>query len=133
MMTTNERAQNPTMLMKLFAARAASGDPAGLLDLYELDAVFEPAPRVLLRGHDEIAPALVELTATRPAIEYAGEPEVVIVDDIALVSNTWTLTATLPDGTVVRQGGLSADVVRRQPDGSWLVLIDQPRGATLPA
>ena len=55
----------------------------------------------------------------------------VIVDDIAVVSNTWTMTAELPDGSTHREGGVSADVLRRQADGSWLVLIDQPRGATL--
>lgn len=132
-MRTNESAESPTMLMELFAIRAANGDSSGLLALYEPDGVFEPGPGVILRGHDEIAPALEELAATRPVIEYGGEPAVVIVGDIALVSNGWTMTATLPDGAPVRQGGVSADVLRRQTDGTWRVLIDQPRGATMPA
>lgn len=132
-MTTDERAESPARLMELFAERAGTGDAAGLLALYDGAAVFEPEAGVILRGHDEIAPALQELTAARPVIRYAGEPAVVIIDDIALVSNTWTMTVALPDGAVARQGGVSADVVRRQPDGTWLVLIDQPRGATLPA
>jgi uncharacterized protein (TIGR02246 family) len=131
-MTMHRTAQSPTMLMELFAARAATGDTAGLLALYEPGGVFEPAAGTILRGSDEIAPALSELTAMRPVIEYDGEPAVVIADDIALVSNAWTMTVTLPDGSLFRQGGVSADVLRRQPDGTWLVLIDQPRGAALP-
>ncbi|MEP6665582.1 MAG: hypothetical protein ABJA81_03945 [Nocardioidaceae bacterium] len=75
--------------------------------------------------------ALTELAALRPSIEFIGDPDVVIVDDIAVVSNSWTMTAELPDGSTHREGGVSADVLRRQLDGSWLVLIDQPRGATL--
>jgi ketosteroid isomerase-like protein len=42
------------------------------------------------------------------------------------VINEWTMTGTAPDGSEVRQGGLSDDVVRRQPNGTWLVLIDHP-------
>ena len=130
-MIANERADSPARLMALFAERAASGDTAGLVALYEPGAVFEPFLGVVLRGLDEIRPALTELAALRPHIEYDGDPDVVIVDDIAIVSNSWTMTAELPDGTRHREGGISADVLRRQPDGTWLVLIDQPRGATL--
>jgi uncharacterized protein (TIGR02246 family) len=125
------RADTPLQLMTLFAVRLSGGDADGLLALYEPDAVFEPQFGVVLRGVDEIRPALTELAALRPRIDYVGEPDVVIVDDIAVVSNTWAMTAQLPDGSVQRQGGVSADVLRRQKDGSWLVLIDQPRGATL--
>ena len=127
-MTTTETATGPAHLMSLFAARLATGDVDGLLALYEPEAVFEPALGSVLRGVEQIRPALAELAALHPTIEYAGEPDCVVVDGIAMVANTWTLTARLPDGGTLRQTGLSADVLRRQPDGSWRVLIDQPRG-----
>ncbi|MGE0141187.1 MAG: SgcJ/EcaC family oxidoreductase [Ilumatobacteraceae bacterium] len=127
----NHAATSPEQLMLMFAERAASGDAAGLIELYEPDGVFEPQIGVVLRGAAEILPALTELAAMRPRIEYTGVPDVVIVDAIAIVSNSWTMTARLPDGSLHREGGVSADVLRRQQDGTWLVLIDQPRGATL--
>ena len=130
-MTTNRVPTSPEQLMLIFAERAASGDAGGLIALYEPEGVFEPQLGVVLRGIAEILPALTELAALRPRIDYTGEPDVVIVDDIAIVANSWTMTADLPDGTTHREGGVSADVLRRQPDGTWLVLIDQPRGATL--
>lgn len=130
-MITDKHAGTPTQLMTLFAERASSGDADGFLALYEAGAVFEPQFGVVMRGIDEIRSALIELAAMRPRVEYAGEPDVVIVDDIAVVSNTWTMSAELADGSTHREGGVSADVLRRQLDGSWLVLIDQPRGATL--
>lgn len=126
--TTTERATSPAHLMELFAARAASGDVEALLELYEPHAVFQPAFGVALAGREQIRPASAEFVAMRPRITYTAEPDVVITGDIALVANHWTMEATAPDGTVVREGGVSADVVRRQSDGSWLVLIDQPRG-----
>lgn len=130
-MITNGAATSPAVLMAMFAERAARGDAAGLVALYEPEAVFEPQIGVTLRGSAEIRPALAGLAALRPRIEYTGEPDVVVVDDIAIVSNSWAMEAELPDGSMHREGGLSADVLRRQADGTWLVLIDQTRGATL--
>ena len=130
-MSTREIAGSPEHLMRIFAQRAEDGDAAGLLALYEPGAVFEPQAGVVLRGHADIAEALEGLAAIKPRIEYEGAADVVIVDDIALVSNAWTMSALRPDGSLHREGGVSADVLRRQADGSWLVLIDQPRGATL--
>ena len=109
-MITNERAGTPAQLMTRFAERASGGDADGLVALYEVGAVFAPQFGVVLRGLDEIRSALIEIAAMRPRIEYAGEPDVVIVDDIAVVSNRWTMTAELPDGSTHREGGISADL-----------------------
>jgi ketosteroid isomerase-like protein len=92
-------------------------------------AVFEPQLGTVLRGVEQIRAAISELAGLRPTIRYTGEPDVVIVDDVAIVSNTWSMSAELPDGSTHREHGLSADVLRRQPEGHWLILIDQPRGA----
>lgn len=80
-MITNGAAASPAELMTMFAERAARGDAAGLLALYEPEAVFEPQLGVTLRGSAEILPALEELASLRPRIEYTGEPDVVVVDD----------------------------------------------------
>lgn len=121
-------ATTPQRLMELFSQRAAAGDLDGLVELYEADAVFEPAPGVTCAGHDAIRAALAELLVIGPRITYRGEPSVLATGDVALVSNDWTMTGTAPDGTEVCQGGVSADLVRRRADGTWRVLIDQPRG-----
>ncbi|MDY7103173.1 MAG: nuclear transport factor 2 family protein [Actinomycetota bacterium] len=126
---TTADATTPQRLMELFAQRAAAGDLDGLVELYEPDAVFQPQAGVTCTGHDEIRAALAELVAIRPRIEYRGVPDVLDTGEVALVSNDWVMTGEAPDGSVVREGGLSADVVRRRPDGTWRVLIDQPRGA----
>jgi ketosteroid isomerase-like protein len=52
--------------------------------------------------------------------------EVHEADDIALVIVDWELRGTAPDGTAVTHGGRSADVLRRQSDATWRVLIDHP-------
>lgn len=118
----------PQGLMKLFSQLAEAGDIDGLMDLYDDEAVFQPEFGVALSGHDQIRPASEEFLSLKPVITYTADPDVLISRDIALVTNFWTMVATLPDGTVMSEGGTSADVARRQTDGTWKVLVDQPRG-----
>src|SRR5918996_5521182 len=110
----------PAALMRSFTERVRAGDIDGLVALYEPVAVFEPRPGVVVEGREAIRSALAELVALRPKM-VAETVQVLQADDVALVVNEWTMTGTAPDGTEVRQGGRSADVVRRQPGGSWLV------------
>src|SRR5215510_2174749 len=115
----------PEALMRAFTDLVHAGDLDGLVALYEPAAVFEPRPGVVVEGPDAIRRELSDLLALRPVM-VAETVEVLQADDVALVVNDWTLTGTAPDGSEVRQGGRSADVVRRRPDGSWFVLVDKP-------
>jgi uncharacterized protein (TIGR02246 family) len=125
MTTTEPDLSTPEALMQCFADRLNAGDLDGLVTLYEPTAVFAPQPGVVVHGHAAIRGALGELLGIGPTIS-SQTVEVLAGDDIALVVNEWALTGTAPDGTEVRQGGRSADVVRRQPDGRWLVVVDKP-------
>ncbi len=49
--------------------------------------------------------------------------------DICLLIGNWTLKGTGPDGEIAMSGTYT-DVVRRQPDGSWLYVIDNPDGVS---
>jgi ketosteroid isomerase-like protein len=49
--------------------------------------------------------------------------------ELALLSGKWHLTGKGPDGKPIDREGQSIEVVRRQPDGRWLYLIDHPFGA----
>jgi ketosteroid isomerase-like protein len=52
--------------------------------------------------------------------------KVVEAGDTALLVNRWVLDGTGPDGSAVQMRGVSADMMRRQADGSWRVLVDDP-------
>jgi ketosteroid isomerase-like protein len=43
---------------------------------------------------------------------------------LALTNAQWSMTGTLPNGESFSQSGKSVEVVRRQPDGSWLFVFD---------
>jgi uncharacterized protein (TIGR02246 family) len=118
---------SPEQTVQLFARYLNTGDLDAALALYEPHATLVPEPGVEVSGLDAIRTALEGFFALRP--ELTGDIQQVLrADDTALVVNAWKLFGTLPDGTPVRQGGTSADVLRRQPDGQWLLLIDAPWG-----
>jgi uncharacterized protein (TIGR02246 family) len=117
--------RTPQECIAHFGRHVAARDLAALMALYESDAVFVPAPGVVHTGHAEIAAALGQLLALEPQMR-AEVAAVHATGDIALVLVDWTLTGTAPGGSAVHQGGRSADVLRRQADGTWRVLIDHP-------
>ena len=65
-----------------------------------------------------------------PKFSYAGH-EVLVAGDIAVHFAPWTMVGKAPDGTPIEQRGLSVAVLRRQPNGRWLMVIDNPHGAHL--
>jgi ketosteroid isomerase-like protein len=52
--------------------------------------------------------------------------ETVSSGDIALYSTKWTLSLMGPDGSPVKMNGKGGVVLRRQPDGQWLIAIENP-------
>jgi uncharacterized protein (TIGR02246 family) len=125
MMTTTA----PADVITLFAAALHDGRLDDAVALYEPDAVFIPEPGAEpLHGTDRIRAALAGFTALRPTLT-PDIRKVVEAGDIATVLNAWTLEGTTPDGTPLHLSGTSADVLRRRPDGSWGLLIDDPWGA----
>lgn len=65
------------------------------------------------------------LVALRPAFQ-TRVVSVVTRDDLAVVYNDWTLTATSSGAPPIERSGKAMEVVRRQPDGSWRFAIDDP-------
>ena len=116
----------PEGVIRGFAERLNERDVDGALELYEPDASFVVEPGTTVTGHDQIRAALERFAALRPQLtgEIAGVRR---GGDVALVLNRWSLHGEGPEGPVA-MSGTSADVLRRRPDGSWGVLIDDPWG-----
>lgn len=111
--------------MSRFGEHVAARALDALVALYEICAVFQPSPGVVHTSRPAIRGALAEMLALSPIMETHVR-EVLEADDIALVIVDWSLRGTAPDGSAVTQSGRSADVLRRQDDGTWRVLIDHP-------
>lgn len=114
-MTENVKAVRPEDITRLFVERANAGDAAGVAALYEEEAVmaFPPGRRTV--GRAAIRQLWEQVLAQGPRFEFEDPMPTLVSGDIALTSTP------AKDGTGVR-----AQVVRRQADGSWLRLLDQP-------
>jgi len=106
------------------------GDIPAILRTYEPMAVVVGAPTKPLRGDVALRALFADFIALKPIFTYAGH-DVVQAGDLALHIAPWQMLGTAPDGSKLQQRGLSVAVLRRQPDGQWLMVIDQPFGDAL--
>src|SRR5262245_27023958 len=104
------------------------GDVEAALALYQADAVLMAQPGQPARGANEVRAALAQFTALKPTLRTQAE-SVVEAGDVALYIGRWTLRGTDPSGKPVAMEGESSDVLRKQPDGRWLIALDNPWGA----
>lgn len=105
-------------------------DIEAVMKAYEESAVvlFEPGKPV--SGIANVKAAFEASLVVSPQFAF-GKHEVVVADDTALHLTPWTMTGTLPDGQSISQNGLSIAVLRKQANGEWLMVIDNPHGQTL--
>jgi ketosteroid isomerase-like protein len=114
-MPAQEEARQPEDLTRLFVARANAGDAAGIAALYETGAVMAYPPGGQTTGRDAIRSLWEKVLANSPRFEPEPPLPTLVSGDIALTA------------TVARDGtGIRVQVARRQPDGTWLRLLDQP-------
>ncbi|MGF7237822.1 MAG: YybH family protein [Frankia sp.] len=105
----------PEDITRLFVERSNAGDADGVAALYERDAVLAYPPGGQTVGRAAIRELWASVLARKPHFEPEEPLPTLISGDLAL-------TSTPPkDGA-----GARAQVVRRQADGSWLRVLDQP-------
>jgi uncharacterized protein (TIGR02246 family) len=110
-----DKASTPEDLTRLFVERANAGDAEGVSLLYEEDAVMAYPPGSITVGREAIRELFQQFLARAP--KFTPEPPLP-----TLVSGELALTSTPPhDGA-----GARAQVVRRQSNGTWLRVLDQP-------
>ena len=68
--------------------------------------------------------------APRPTIAIEAQ-QLVEVGDIAQDCARWTIRGTDLQGSPVQLKGRSSSILRRQVDGRWLFLLDNPWGTDI--
>src|SRR5215470_522772 len=112
-------ARDPQDLERLLVARQRAGDVEGMMALYEPQAVVDCGDGTVLRGTDAIRAYFAGTVAAGRKFAV-GEQRVLGFNPGTVISGDLALTSTrLPDGTV------TAEVARRQADGTWLWIIDK--------
>jgi ketosteroid isomerase-like protein len=125
------QASTPEETGRLVGEAMSAGDIDAVLSLYEPDATFAMPTGFgegSVTGLDGLREAFSGFLAMAPNLTVNSEKSLVS-GDTAMVTGNWTLKGRDADGNQIDVGGRYADDVRRQSDGSWRFLIDNPNGS----
>ena len=106
-------AKEPNDLEKLFVERANAGDVDGLVALYETDAILSDGHGEVAIGKNQIRDFFVKFLADLPHFDRSEQAPALISGELALTSSR------------LKNGEVTAEIARRQPDGRWLWVVDQ--------
>lgn len=120
-------ANSPQAVSNLVAKRLSAGDLDGVMALYEPNACFVPQTGPALQGAAAIREGFAGFLTMKPKLTMESE-SVVQADDVAIVYTKWSLSGIGPDGSPITVSGQATDVMRRQANGTWLCVIDNPYG-----
>ena len=104
-----------------------AGDVDALMPLYEPEAGFAAQPGMLSHGPTGVREGLAGFVGMKGKLDLKVT-RVLEAHDLALVTTAWSFAGTGPAGQPVSLASKSADVLRRQADGSWRFVIDNPWG-----
>jgi ketosteroid isomerase-like protein len=125
--THNASTSTPEQVLESIVAGINSGDVESLMGLYETEAAFAVEPGQLAPGPGGVREALTGFVSMNGTLDLKVT-RVLEADDLALVLGVWTFDGTGPDGEPVHLEAENADVLRRQADGTWRFVIDNPWG-----
>lgn len=120
--------QSPEEALRAMVDAFNKGDLDAFMAFYEPGATLVPRHGQIASGATEIREAMGGFLALKGRMEIEPDLSVIRARDVALVSGSWTITGTGPDGEPVTMNGRVTDVVRQQPDGTWRWVIDVPFG-----
>jgi uncharacterized protein (TIGR02246 family) len=119
--------ETPEQVLEAVVEGINTGNFDLLLSLYEPGAAFATQPGKLAHGLTGICESLDGFVALNGKLDL-NVSRTLEVGDLALVVGEWSFTGTRPDGEPVTLTAKNADVLRRQADGSWRFVIDNPWG-----
>lgn len=118
---------SPENFYELWAEAFNRADLEKLAGLYEEDCALRlPGAGPVIEGKKGLREAFSQFMSLKGRMDF-GPVTVIRAGDLALLHAHWSLRGTEP-GRPAQMRGTTADVLRRQPDGSWKAVIDDPDG-----
>ena len=118
-------AYHPAEIHTLFRDAFNAADVDALTALYEPDAVLMVGGQPVV-ARESIRKALERLVTRRGWMTLETRAIVESPTGVALLHGAWTVEQGIGTEAPRETRGLSTEVVRQQPDGTWLFVIDNP-------
>lgn len=120
----------PESLHELFEKFFNEGDLDRIARLYEPDAALVDRDGTIVSGKSSIVEYIRGLLSLQPTIRIE-HIHTIEAGDVAVLKSEWKMNGTAPDGSTISDGGRTYDIVRRQSDGTWKLVVDNPWGTGL--
>ena len=122
-------AQKPEECDVLLLEALKAGDLEAAVALYEPDAVFVVSPEQVVTGHDAIREVMQGFINAQATFHVEAVTAVPSADgSVAVTRVKGSSTSPGPDGNPVTAPLHSVEVVRKQADGTWRFIVDDPSG-----
>ena len=121
---------SPAAVTQSFLDAFNSGDAGAVANHYETAGVFVQEDGQLVRGAEAMEETLAGFLAKSPRLEIQVS-KTIDIGDLVVNAQKWTLTGTAPGGAPIVMEGSGFDVMRRQTDGSWRMILDNPWGTAI--
>jgi uncharacterized protein (TIGR02246 family) len=118
-------AYDPAEIHTLFRQAFNLGDVEALIALYEPGAVLVVNGQAVT-GRESIRTVLESYLARRGRMTLETRAVVESQQGLAVLHGGWVIEPPRGMGADIATRGLSTEVVRKQPDGTWLFVIDNP-------
>lgn len=118
---------SPEELLNLTIEYMNNKDLDSFVSLYESDATFVDESGENIHGPEKIREKIKGFMDTNGKLEGTIR-KIIPAGNVVLAYSDWAFKASGPDGTPINLSGTAIDVLRKQSDNSWLVVIDNPWG-----
>ena len=106
------------------------GNLEAILAFYEDGATVVLEPGRLAIGKPALRQAFTWLLRSR-LIARQVKTNVIETGDLALFTSKWILINTGADTTIPSREGFASTILRKQPDGTWRIVIDNSWGPAI--
>lgn len=117
--------KQPQEMNEIFATAYNSGNVENINALFEQNAKVISYMGDIIQGKENFHHEHLNLLKLGGSM-VSKNKFCVEFDDIALLSADWEITTLDEKGQCITHKGTSSEVVRKQPSGDWLYIIDNP-------
>jgi ketosteroid isomerase-like protein len=121
------KSMTPEELLNSQVEEFNKGNISFLMTLYENEACFASKPGQVVKDLESIRQSLQSFIDMGGKLE-AKVKRVLQASDLALLITEWSINGTESDGKPIFLTGRGTVVLRRQSDGIWLMVIENPWG-----